>query len=152
MGDQIDLKKSVDSSGYIAEIVNKLMIGRYRAAIGFLQLEAPDTLAQIIEDMSPELDAAMVDDIERLLGTGGAPFVRFEKTLMPLMAKRFGVELEQLKSLGKTSLKAANQRCNSCSEGARCWKALRTDESSEECREFCPNSEVFELIKKLPVR
>ena len=72
--------------------------------------------------------------------------MRFEKTLMPQMQARFGVTEEQMGALEARELTAMKKRCNSCSEAARCWQALRGGESAERCREFCPNADTFDRL------
>lgn len=111
-----------------------------------LQMEAPDEFARIIARADPALDAGLASEVERLLRTGGAPFVRFDQTLMPKMIDRFGVTTEQLETLSHNELKVMQKSCNSCAETARCWNALRSGHNAEQCREFCPNSAAFEEL------
>ena len=123
-------------STVIGRLADRLIAGQYQMAVKSLQMEAPDALEQIVAQADPALDSSVAAEIERLLRTGGAPFVRFEKTLMPQMQARFGVTEEQMGALEARELTAMKKRCNSCSEAARCWQALRGGESAEQCRKF----------------
>lgn len=145
MNAQVSTEQS--KSTLIGRLADRLIASQYQMAVKSLQMEAPDALEQIVAQADPALDSSVAAEIERLLRTGGAPFVRFEKTLMPQMQARFGVTEEQMGALEARELSAMKKRCNSCSEAARCWQALRGGESAEQCREFCPNAGLFRKFK-----
>ena len=144
MNAQVSTEQS--KSTLIGRLADRLIAGQYQMAVKSLQLEAPDALEHIIAQADPALDSSVAAEIERLLKTGGAPFVRFDKTLMPQMQARLGVTEEQMGALEARELSAMKKRCNSCSEAARCWQALRGGESAEQCREFCPNADTFDRL------
>jgi len=136
-------------SGMVHRLKDRWMAGQYRGAVRAMQLHAPTSLADIIAEASPMLEPVVAAEIERLLRTGGAPFVSFANTLMPRMRASFGVTEAQLATLAPDSLAAAEKRCNACSQAARCWTALRARASSGDCRAFCPNAPVFdELVRE----
>ncbi|HLV77329.1 MAG TPA: DUF6455 family protein [Marinobacter sp.] len=132
--------------GFMHRLKDNWLAGQYRGAVRAMHMEAPASLAEIMADASPALEPVVAAEIESLLRTGGAPFVRLSKTLMPRMRANFGVTEAQLGALAAGHLAAVEDRCNSCREAARCWTALRARETAEQCRTFCPNAEVFEEL------
>lgn len=127
-------------------LTGALIAGRYRMAVQSMGLEASESLEHVIANPSADLDSGFAAEVERLLATGGAPFIRFDQTLMPLMQARFGVGKEQLATLNAVELKQLRKTCNSCSVVAQCWRAQRIGESAEACGEFCPNAGIFERL------
>jgi hypothetical protein len=127
-------------------LTGAFIAGRYRMAVHSMALEAPQALAHVIANPSADLDSGFAAEIERLLATGGAPYMRFDQTLLPLMQARFGVGKEQLATMNAAELKQLGKTCNNCKVTAQCWRALRNGESAEACSEFCPNAETFERL------
>lgn len=146
MTTQSQIDTTAAKPSVMQRLTGALIAGRYRMTLQSMRLEASESLEQIIADPGAELDSDFAAEIERLLATGGAPFVRFDQTLMPLMQARFGVSKEQLATLNAAELKQLGKTCNNCSVVGQCWRALRSGESAEVCGEFCPNAGTFERL------
>ncbi len=134
------------SSSVMQRLSRAFIAGRYRTTVQAMRLEASESLEQVIADPSAELDADFAAEIEHMLATGGAPYMRFDQTLMPLMQARFGLGKSQLARLSAAERKQLGKTCNNCSVVAQCWQALRSNESAQVCSTFCPNAGTFERL------
>lgn len=134
------------SSSVMQRLSGAFIAGRYRATLKAMRRETPESLEQVIANPAEELDTLFAAEIEHMLATGGAPYVRFDQTLMPLMQARFGLGKSHLAQLSATERKQLGKTCNNCSVVAQCWRALRSNESAEVCSTFCPNAGTFERL------
>ena len=130
----------------ISRLTNRLVAGQYRMALKSLQMDAADSLADLIAEADPALDTAISGEIERLLRTGGAPFVRFDETLMPKMRARFGGDHWPAGCPGSERAGGYEEALQLMLGSRAMLEGLRGGESAEQCAEFCPNARIFEAL------
>ncbi|WP_163557836.1 hypothetical protein [Halomonas sp. NO4] len=107
-----------------------------------VQHEAGSTYHALLNDLESPLEPGFEREMARQLAAGQPTGFVPARALMPVMMQRFG--LDEASFTGDSGLAAMHKTCNACPVVGQCWRAMRRDADTEECRAFCPNAEAFD--------
>lgn len=109
-----------------------------------MRREAGPIFRSMVRDLNTPMAAAFEREVARTLNRSGSDDLIPAVTLMPAMMERFGLMADDFGPEEHVQFGKMQTVCNRCPVAGRCWKAMRADAGSEQCRDFCPNAQAFD--------